>query len=93
MSDRVLEHMEEVNPEALYPTDMKEAIVGILNRFGMEPIIVLDRAKCIEILMESSGDDKGMSWEEAEEYFEFNTIGAWMGEGTPAFITFEKDLP
>jgi len=27
-----------------------------------------------------------MSDEEAEEYFNFNTLGAWMGEGTPLFV-------
>lgn len=29
-----------------------------------------------------------MSKEEAEEYFEYNTLGAWFGEGTPMFATF-----
>lgn len=90
MSDKVLEYMEGANPEALYPSDMKEAIVGIMHRFGMEPLIILDRTKCIQLLVDNSD---GMSWEDAEEFFEFNTIGSWMGEGTPAFITFEKDLP
>ena len=35
-----------------------------------------------------------MSEEEAQEYFEHNTIGAWVGEGTPLFIhlTEEMDL-
>jgi hypothetical protein len=31
-----------------------------------------------------------MTNEEAEEYFEFNVQGAWMGETTPAFITQTK---
>jgi len=39
-----------------------------------------DREKCIEILMED------MSEEEAEEYFEFNVQGSYVGETTPAFI-------
>ena len=70
--------------EKLYPTDMKEAIIGTVERFGMEPQILLDRDKCIEILM------KDMTEEEAEEYFEYNTIGAWMGEGTPCFAVLIK---
>jgi len=28
----------------------------------------------------------GMTEEEAIEYFEFNVTGAWVGEGTPAFV-------
>jgi len=30
--------------------------------------------------------------EDAEEYFEFNTIGGWVGDGTPAFATLNKDI-
>jgi hypothetical protein len=41
---------------------------------------VYDRQKCIEILM------RDMSEEDAHEYFEFNVIGAFVGENTPAFI-------
>ena len=36
----------------------------------------------------------GMTDAEAVEYFEFNTIGSWMGEGTPIFIVSGvKPLP
>jgi hypothetical protein len=28
-----------------------------------------------------------MTEEEAEEYFSFNTLGAWVGEHTPLFLT------
>lgn len=58
------------------------AFLGVLERFGMEPISVYDRAKCIEILMTRDG----MTDEEAEEYFSFNVTGAWVGERTPAFL-------
>jgi len=27
-----------------------------------------------------------MSYDDAEEFFEFNMLGAWMGERTPAFF-------
>ena len=45
-----------------------------------------DRAKCIEILM------RGMSEDEAEEYFEFNTAGAYMGKYTPLFLVRKDGL-
>jgi hypothetical protein len=35
----------------------------------------------------------GMSEEEAEEFYEFNTIGAWMGDGTPIFVYPFIDMP
>ena len=31
--------------------------------------------------------EDGMTEEEAVEYFEFNIIGAWMGEETPCFLS------
>ena len=86
MGERIedfIEMMESINPEAAYPSDMKEAIIGYVERIGMEPIILLDREKCLDILMK----DSNMTYDEAIEYFEFNTIGSWVGEGTPAFAT------
>ena len=65
-----LECMELINQEALYPTGFEEAIIGIAERIGSEPLILLDRQKCIEILM------KDMSEEEAIEYFDFNVLGS-----------------
>jgi len=45
---------------------------------------VYDEAKCLEILIENFG----LSCEEAIDYFEFNVVGAYLGEKTPVFITF-----
>jgi hypothetical protein len=42
---------------------------------------VYDRDKCIEIL-----ESQGMTPEEAQEYFYYNTQGAYVGEQTPIFI-------
>jgi len=81
--DEVLECFSEIEAEALYPTDLKEAIIGVVERFGMQPLILLDRDKCIEIFMKRDG----MSFSDANEFFEFNTIGSWVGEGTPCFAT------
>ena len=85
--DDLLERISDINCEALYPTDMKDAVIGMVERFGMQPLVLLDRDKCIEILMR---DD--MDAEEAEEFFEYNTIGSWLGDGTPCFATIDRDL-
>jgi len=29
----------------------------------------------------------GMSWEDAVEFFDFNTVGAWVGEQTPLIMS------
>jgi hypothetical protein len=34
---------------------------------------------------------QGMTYEEADEYFEYNTIGGWYGEQTPMFLQDAED--
>lgn len=75
------ELLAEANEEMLFADGYEGALVGYVERFGMVPVALYDRNKCIEILMKRDG----MTFEEAEEFFEFNTIGAWMGDSTPAF--------
>lgn len=58
-----------------------DCFVGVVERFGQEPIACYDREKVLAQLM---GD--GMDQDEAEEYFQFNQIGAWIGPKTPCFL-------
>ena len=71
---------EADDPELLFADGFDEAILGTVDRFGQETAVLYDRQKVLEILMR----DK-MTYEEAEEYFSFNIIGAWIGDRTPAF--------
>lgn len=57
------------------------AILGLGRRCGQPDLLVYDADKCVAILMKD-----GMTDEEAMEYFEFNVVGSWMGEGTPIFL-------
>lgn len=60
-----------------------DAFVGTtISAFGRKQVALYDYDKCILILMH----DNHMSEEDAIEYFDFNVIGAWVGEGTPIFI-------
>lgn len=62
----------------------EKAFVGIARQFG-KPFAVYDRAACIAALTEQE-----MSLQEAEEYMAYNTEGAWVGESTPAFMSFAR---
>lgn len=62
----------------------EDAFLGIARQFN-KVFAVYDRAKCIEILC------RDMTWEDAEEHFQFNVEGAYVGENTPAFMCFERD--
>ena len=72
----------EYNEEALLADGFEEAVLGIAERCGQPTLVVYDAARCIEILIRRDG----MSEEEAEEFFSFNTLGAWAGEGTPLYL-------
>lgn len=76
--------LAEVDEGILIANGFDEAIVGYLERFGQQPVALYDRDKCISILIERDE----MSYEEAVEFFEFNVIGSYVGEYTPAFATF-----
>jgi hypothetical protein len=79
----IKEKIEEILGEdenVLLADGFEDAFVGIGRQFG-RPIAVYDRFECIEILIK-----EGMSEEEAEEYFQYNTEGAWVGDQTPIFL-------
>jgi hypothetical protein len=61
--------------------EFDEAIIGVSERIGDEPVVAYDTTKIVEILSRS------MTVDEAYEYFEFNILGAYVGEKTPVFIT------
>jgi hypothetical protein len=75
--------MSYVEDDTLFlePAMFDEAILGIAESAGMQAVVAYDRQVCIEVLMRMD-----MDRDEAEEYFEFNVAGSYMGEGTPVFI-------
>ena len=60
--------------------EFDEAIIGVAERIGMEAVVAYDIDKIIKILA------RDMTEEEAVEYFDFNIIGAYVGERTPVYI-------
>ena len=67
--------------EMLQMDGYDDCVVGTVSRFGMSPVLCYDLHKVIAKMVAD-----GMTEEEAYEYYNFNMIGAWVGEGTPAFI-------
>ena len=79
----IQELVESYDSEMLIADGFDDAIIGVSERFGRSPIVAYDKDKCIQVLM----DRDGMDYEDAIEFFNFNVIGAWVGKGTPEFIT------
>jgi hypothetical protein len=73
--------ISEEYPELLKADGFDEAIIGVVERIGVQAICY-DKNKVIKILMERDN----MPYEEAIEYFEFNVAGAWVGESTPFYL-------
>ena len=70
----ILDHFPD--EEFIFVDDMDDAIIGVSNDYK----IVYSAKKCVDILM------KDMLEIEAIEYFEFNIVGAYMGEKTPIYV-------
>lgn len=81
LTDALREELADENPEALVADGFESAYIGICTRFGQPPLAAYDYDKCIAVL-----EARGMSYEEAVEYFDYNVIGSWMGDGTPVFV-------
>lgn len=58
-------------------------ILGIAERFGIEAVLIYD----LDAIREAHIAEDAMTYEEADEHLSFNTLGAWLGEGTPIFLS------
>jgi len=85
--DEIETYFEEHWPEEtfLLADGFEDAFIGVVYGKMREPVACYDRAKCIDVMVKRDG----MTLEDAEEYFGFNVVDAWMGEKTPMFL----DLP
>jgi hypothetical protein len=82
----VKETIASLNEEATFADGFEDALIGYVERFGVSPVPLYDREVCIQILI-----DQGFTHEDAEEYFNYNVTGAWVGDGTPAFATILRE--
>lgn len=64
--------------------DFDLALIGIVRRFNSE-FAPYSESKVLEILARQMADDEDPELA-AREHYEFNIVGGWVGEGTPAFL-------
>jgi hypothetical protein len=69
----------ELEIPLLFVDGHDNAIIGIARQFNRISVIY-DKDKVVKNLC------RDMSLEEAHEFFEFNIIGAWLGDHTPTFF-------
>ena len=68
--------------DALTMDGYDDCAVGVLERYGMEPIVLYDKDLVIQQLL----DEGCESYEEAHEYYSYNQLGGWHGDQTPGFL-------
>jgi hypothetical protein len=80
--EHIKANLAQINPEALLADGLEDALVGYtLNHHG-QTRAVYDYTLCEKVLMERDG----MTEEGAEEYLDFNTLSAYVGENGPIYI-------
>jgi len=80
----VIEALAESGEEILLADGFEDALLGATQTFergGYRYRAVYSVRGCVEILMR-----QGSTYERAVEYLDYNTLGAYCGEGTPSFL-------
>ena len=76
-----LQFINESYPDVLIADGFDKAIMGIVERSGMNPVVLYNKNKCLDIMIKR---DK-MTEEEAIEFYYYNIVGSHMGDYTPCF--------
>ena len=81
-----IEVIADLALEAMIADGLDEAIIGLTDVWdsdgSIRRIVAYDKQKVLEILINRDS----MEEDEAEEFFQFNIGGAYVGKGTPIFI-------
>tara|TARA_Y100000389_G_scaffold187857_1_gene209741 strand:- start:203 stop:475 length:273 start_codon:yes stop_codon:yes gene_type:complete len=77
-----LEHITELNPEAIVLDGLNDAIVGVGHSKDLEPRLIYSINIIILTLMER---DK-MTLPEAQEFYDYNIADGYFGNHGPIFL-------
>ena len=81
---KVVETLEELNPDAIFYDGLDDALVGFIARCGSDALALYDRSRCIQIFVGA-----GMTHEDAENYFCLHVEGCYAGPHTPFIGSFD----
>lgn len=76
--------MAEISPAALVlePDSYDDALLGLAERIGMEPVACYDYEKLVHAAMAMGIPN----WEQAQEHVDHNVTGGYVGEFTPIIL-------
>lgn len=75
-------HIENKDRELIKIDGHDSAYIGLGLSFGEPDRLVYNIDQIIQNLQ-----DQGMTYEEAQEYFDYNILGAYLGEKMPVYVT------
>lgn len=78
---------EESEAGIMLADGYEDAFVGVAFNHGMDLVAVYNIDRCIQVLVERDGMDA----DEADEFFNYNTLGAYAGPRTPMFLHLMPD--
>ena len=82
-----LEYIQDWLPEGAMKVDgFDDCICGIVERYGMDSVLLYDTDTMIEKMITNNG----MDYEDAVEYFDFNVLGSYVGEYTPCYLSIPE---
>jgi hypothetical protein len=83
----ILEHYDinEIADGAILLDGLEVAIIGVVEEFGNGPRVLYSKNKILDILSKRDG----MTWSEAEEFYDYNILGLHAGEQNPVFLITE----
>lgn len=85
--NEIREYIAQIDdPDIVLFDHLDDAIIGLREAFGKGPVVVYDYDKCIELLEDPNQEDPEKRYFDACEYFDYNVIGAYVGERTPVFL-------
>jgi len=71
-----------LDAEAMSIDGFKDALIGKGEQYNLPPLLVYSYSRICKVLR----DRDGMTWEEADEYAQFNITNVWVGERTPMIL-------
>lgn len=78
---KILNWAKEFEIQLLLADGFEDAILGVSQQFNRYSVIY-DYQKCLQILI----DRDNFTHDDAEEYMQYNVVGAYVGENTPSFL-------
>jgi hypothetical protein len=85
MSTETRERLAAQNPDMMFMDGFDDALIGSCLSFARVPVACYDVEIILKVHM-----DAGMTAEDAWDFFEFNQLGSYVGEGTPVFFFKDK---